>query len=168
MRAAACALDMLQAMNRFDSLKTPAGNPLPLALKAGVAGGQVRRFRVGNPLIQYIDVLAGSTLGRVAAAEQQASQGELVVDALTLTRLGNKLEIAAPDESNRTAQLGRSAGGAVVTKLKVQVKRSPWPTYGRFEQMLAGEWRLTERQMRPWLLPPVYTRLRSGQGRFFG
>ena len=47
----------------------PRAGQVTLAVKVAVATGPARRFLVGDPTIQVIDVLAGATLDRLAAAE---------------------------------------------------------------------------------------------------
>ena len=53
-------------------------------MKVAVAAGHARRFVVGDPDIQLIDVLAGALMDRLAAAEHHAERGEVVLDAATL------------------------------------------------------------------------------------
>ena len=90
LRATACGLAMQQAMGQFVALKIPSGGTVSLAMKAGVATGPVRRFLVGDPQIQYIDVLAGATLDRMATAEHQAHKGEVVVGPEVTPQLGEQ------------------------------------------------------------------------------
>jgi len=68
-RAAACGLAMQQVMRRFASIPLHGGETASLALKVAVASGPARRFQVGDPAIQVMDVLAGATLQRMAEAE---------------------------------------------------------------------------------------------------
>ena len=46
--ALACALQMQETMEQFQSVPVPQGGPVSLAMKAAVAAGPVRRFLVGN------------------------------------------------------------------------------------------------------------------------
>jgi len=157
-RAIASGLAMLQTQHTFS--KPSTGETLSLALKVGVATGPARRFRVGNPLVQYIDVLAGTTLNRMAAAEKQARQGQLVVDATTAGKLKDLVQISHWLGAGQAEAVSDSTDFAIVTALTEPVETTPW---------LGGRsigWRLTETQTRPWLLPPVYTRLRSEQAPF--
>ncbi|RME46814.1 MAG: adenylate/guanylate cyclase domain-containing protein, partial [Caldilineae bacterium] len=78
-RAAACALAMQRAMAQFEHVETPAGVTVSLAMKAAVTTGSVRRFLIGAPDIQRMDVLAGATLDRMAEAEHHAMRGEVVI-----------------------------------------------------------------------------------------
>ena len=87
----ACALAQQAAMSAFATLPHPAGSgTLRLAMKAAIATGPARRFLVGDPAIQVLDVLAGATLLRMAAAEHLAAPGEVVVDAATLAAGGGR------------------------------------------------------------------------------
>jgi class 3 adenylate cyclase/tetratricopeptide (TPR) repeat protein len=153
LRATACALAMQRTMGQFAEVETPSGSAVSLAMKAAVATGPVRRFLVGNPQIQTMDVLAGAMLDRMAAAERQAERGEVVVEAWTISRLGDRVTIAEWREDTEAGERF-----AVVSGLKCQVKEAPWPTLPASA--------LTEEQVREWFLPPIYERLRSGQGQF--
>src|SRR5262249_43706179 len=93
LRALACALAMQEALSYFATIETPSGTSVTLAIKVAVAAGPVRRFLIGDPHIQLIDVLAGATLSRLAAAEQQAAKGEVVVGAELAAELAAELII---------------------------------------------------------------------------
>lgn len=153
LRAIACGLAMQQAMGQFTALKTPSGQTISLAMKVAVATGPVRRFLVGVPEIQYIDVLAGATLDRMAAAEHHANKGEVVVAPEVIIQLNRALQITA----FRTDPDGQSFG--VIGGLSNTISPQPWPAQGPA---------LNEEQVRPWLLPPVYERLNAGKGEFLG
>ena len=151
--AAACALRMQQAMDRFVNVATPSGQSLSLAMKAAVATGSARRFLVGDPDIQVMDVLAGSILDRLAAAEHQADKGQVVLDPTTEAALGSAIRIEGWHEDEETGQRF-----GIVMGLTNDVRPLPWaPVHPNA---------LTEEQIRPWLLPSVFERLRSGQGEF--
>ena len=142
---------MQRAMARFGGVSLPSGGLVTLALKAAVASGPARRFVVGDPTIQRIDVLAGAALDRVATVERLAHRADVVLSPESAPALGESaliVEWRADD-----------AGGAhypVVGGLMAPVATAPWPA-------LAPE-ALGEEQLRPWLLAAVYTRLRAGQG----
>src|SRR5262245_29136780 len=57
LRAATCALALQEAMRSFATDRLPDARTTALALKVAVASGPARRFVVGNPGIQLIDVL---------------------------------------------------------------------------------------------------------------
>jgi class 3 adenylate cyclase/tetratricopeptide (TPR) repeat protein len=79
-RAAACGLAMQAALGREGLIATPGGLEVRLALKVAAAVGSARRFVVGDPEIQLIDVLAGGLVDRLAELEQLAEQGAVLLD----------------------------------------------------------------------------------------
>jgi predicted ATPase/class 3 adenylate cyclase len=153
LRATACALAMQQAMSRFATVTLPSGDCIALAMKAAVATGTVRRFLVGDPQIQLIDVLAGAILDHLAAAEHHAQKGEVVLDPAAAASLGDAAQVAAWRDDGDSGQRFGVLGG-----LTQPVEPSPWPP-------LPSD-ALGDDQVRPWLLPSIYERLRSGQGEF--
>jgi adenylate cyclase len=146
LRATAAALAMQEAIAREGQISTPGGLLVQLELKVAVAVGQVRRFVVGDPEILLIDVLAGAPLDRLAAAERHAERGEVVLDEAAVASLGDRVVLA---ETRSGGEVG------VVRRLAVPVASSPLPAPPR---------ELAPDEVRPWLLPPVYERLRSGRG----
>lgn len=155
-RATACALAMQGAMRAFAAVPVPGSDPVPLALKVAVASGPARRFLVGDPRVQIIDVLAGATVTRVAVAEQLAEPGEVVVDPATWARLGDGARAAAFRDPPESAGPERDPY-AVVVGLRGEVPRTPWPP-------LTGA--PSAERLRPWVLPAVYERVQAGLGEF--
>lgn len=151
-RAIAAAQAMQVAMQPFVSLQLGPGEGIPMGLKTAVASGAVRRLRVGDPVVQTIDTLAGATLDRLAEVGYLARAGELLVDEETQARLRKLLRIGKWRTGKET---GRRA--AVVSSLKAPVELLP-----QASQLPP----LTEEQVRPWLLPAVFARLQSGLGEF--
>ena len=88
-RAVASGLAMQDAMRREGSVTTPGGLSFQLELKVAIAVGPARRFVVGDPEIQLIDVLAGALVDRIAAVEQLAEKGEVLVHESALAALGH-------------------------------------------------------------------------------
>ncbi|MEZ4517038.1 MAG: tetratricopeptide repeat protein [Chloroflexota bacterium] len=148
-RAVACALAMQEAMKPFATVLTPAGMPITLAIKVAVAVGPARRFIVGRPDIQLIDVLAGVTLDHVASAEKHAEKGEVVLHESAVHPLDNLLQIV---EWRIDDEKGDQF--AVVNGLMQLPDPKPYPP-------IPSE-ALAEEELRPWTLPPVYERLHSG------
>ena len=107
----------------------------------------MRRFPVGDPRVQRLDVLAGATVFRMAEAEHQAEKGEVVVGAEVVTNLGDLLDRARVAAGRKTA--GRASRWSA--GLTGPVAADPWPP------LAPGA--LTEEQVRPWLLAAVYQRL---------
>ena len=73
-----CATAMQGEMARFLALSTPDGQSHALSMKIGLAYGPVRRLLAGQPQAGLFDLLVGPTLDRMAAAEHQAAQGEII------------------------------------------------------------------------------------------
>ncbi len=145
-RAVACALAMQEAMRPFATIYTPAGTPITLAIKVAVAVGPARRFEVGDPDIQIIDVLAGRTLDDVANAEKMAEKNEVVVTEQVVRVLDDAVLVASWRVDAATG-----ARFAVVEALTVQPSTAPFPPLPPDA--------LTDEQVRPWALAPVYRRL---------
>jgi predicted ATPase/class 3 adenylate cyclase len=148
-RATACALAMQSTIDRVGRLVTPAGSSVRVELKVAVAVGHARRFLVGDPGIQLIDVLAGQLIDTLAAAEHVAERGEVVLAASAREALGARVETG--DE--RLDEEGERCW--VVERLTVPVDDAPLPLLdGPLDDDLVAE----------WLLPPVYERMRTGRG----
>ena len=61
-------------------------------MKAAVASGAIRRFVVGDPAIQWLDVIAGAPLARMAEAEHFAEKGGVVADGDTARAVEDRIE----------------------------------------------------------------------------
>ncbi|NJN54130.1 MAG: AAA family ATPase [Anaerolineae bacterium] len=152
LRAVACALAMQQAMAQFATILIPSGKTVTLAVKTAVSLGPVRRFMVGDPAIQRLDVMGGETVEWLTAAEHMAGKGEVVLTPQTAVALQPHLLIhewrKSPDNDEQFA---------VVQELLTAVPPQPWPPLPH---------PLAEEQIQPWLLPTVYDQLRHGSGEF--
>ena len=155
LKATACALAMQQAMLQFDRVETPSGLVVSLSMKAAVATGPVRRFLVGDPAIQLLDVLAGATLDRMAEGEHLAQRGEVVLAPSAVAQLGGRALIREWRENDDGDRFG------VISGLLAEVPPDPWPELSDEEMV-----KVTEEKQRAWLLPPVYERLMTSSGRF--
>jgi class 3 adenylate cyclase/tetratricopeptide (TPR) repeat protein len=146
-RACAAALEMQRAMAAFAHLDYPGG-AITLAIKTAVAAGPIQRHLVGDPSRRLIDVLAGALLDRLAQTEQHATQEEVLLDAASASGWAEWLQGEWVERGEaryfRVQALGR------------EVSPSPAET----------EFSLPDDLVRPWLLPPVYARIHSQQGRF--
>ncbi|MCW5851389.1 MAG: tetratricopeptide repeat protein [Anaerolineae bacterium] len=151
--ATACALAMQRAMRAFEGMPVPGSPLIALGLKTTVAAGPIRRFLVGDPSIQRIEVLAGATMVRLAQAASLTKQGEVVVDEATSAHLADALQI----QTHRPGPPDAPAC-AVISGLRAPIQPTPWPPLP--PDALPAE------QLRPWLLPPVYARLQAGLGDF--
>jgi class 3 adenylate cyclase/tetratricopeptide (TPR) repeat protein len=153
-RAAASGLAMLAAIEREGRVTTPGGQEFQLALKVAAAVGPASRFVVGDPDIQYMDVLAGGLVDLMAEAEHLAEEGEVVLHESALATLGGRVEIG---ETRRSPEAG-SVG--VVERLLEAVPEVRTAGSETEEEELPAE------LSRPWLLPVVYERLSTGRGEF--
>ena len=150
-RAVACALAMQEVMEDVGAMTTPGGSEERLAMKVAIAVGPARRFVVGDPALQLLDVLAGRLVDDLAAAEQHARRGEVVLDESALEALGDGVVLG---ERRRDPGSGREV--AVVTGLRSALEEGPVDEVDP----------LPEDLVRPWLLPAVYERMRTGRGEF--
>lgn len=152
-RAVACALAMQNTMLAFSQVRTVAGTVVSLELKTAVSTGRVRRFLVGDPKFQVIEVLCGEPLDRLAAAEHHANRGEVVVDTLTAAELHDQVVFG-----EQRGEIGSEPSTIVVQALNHDVSDKPWgPLPSK---------RLSKNLVRPWLLKAVYDRLLQGKGEF--
>lgn len=153
LRATACALEMQDRLEKYANITLPSGVQFHLAMKTAVVRGSARRFLIGDPDIQRIDVLAGETLDRLAAIEQLAKQGETLLETAIYNDYKQHLTLKAVCKNKEG-----SITCAVVTNLTLDVPEKPWPEFG------VGTFGFEK--MKQWLLPTVYNRLISGQGDF--
>ncbi len=149
-RATACALAMQEVMSRVGVVRTPGGELIGLAVKIAVAVGQVHRFVVGDPQVQLIDVLAGSLMDSLAAAEQQSLPGEVVLDSGAVESLGDRVVLRETREGD-AGKVG--VVGSLVEEIFPPDTPARWP-------------HLPEETTRQWLLPPVWERMVEGRGEF--
>ena len=94
--------------------------------------------------------LAGQLLDEMAEAEHHASGGEVVLGPSALESLGDQIELLKLTENDQRF--------AIVKGLNSEIAFQPWPEL--------KENALTDEQLQPWLLAPVFERLQSGQGEF--
>ncbi|HSC97437.1 MAG TPA: adenylate/guanylate cyclase domain-containing protein, partial [Casimicrobiaceae bacterium] len=151
LRATACALAMQRTMAGLAEVATPGGTVLRLAMKAAVAVGYARRFLVGDPDIQLIDALAGGIVDGLAAGEQLAKPGEVLLDAFALAALGDRVVIGETREDGQ----GRRYG--VVDCLACEVPATP---------RISSNEPLPDEVVRRWLLPGIYERVAAGEADF--
>ena len=146
--AVACALRMQSSMDAFAHVPMPDGSSVTLAVKVSVSSGPVRRFAVGDPRVQRIDVIAGETVARLAVTEAMAGKGEVAVDARTAENIQRVLRVREwrDDGDDRVAIV--DAVDAVRPSLSIDSSTSG----------------ADEASLRPWLLPVVFERLQARQG----
>ena len=152
LRAATCALAMQETMGNLQQVVTPSGTVVQLGMKVGIAVGAARRFLVGDPAVQRMDVLAGRLIDQLADAEHHAHRGEVVLADSALAALGDRAEIGEERVDERS---GRRFG--LLARLKERAPETP---------VQATEAPLREEIVEEWVLPAVLERLRAGRREF--
>lgn len=156
LRAAMTAVQLQRAMQQFARVELPDGGTVSLGMKVAVACGPVRRFAVGDPRVQRLDILAGAVMEHVAACEGAAARGEITVDARTARRLGARLEV---HEWRRLPPGVEPGEVAVVIGVNAEVAPRPVEVPRHFPPDAAA-------RLLPWLVPEVGRRIVSGQDVF--
>lgn len=144
-----------------------AGRPeeVQLAVKVAVVHGRARRFLVGDPSIQRIDVLAGHTLDRLAACERSTRPGEVVVDLHLRNALDLPSRTERRDEATGLHVAVLDAPASTPTPLQYEPAAGPDPTgdpsVDSAEDSVADDaadaaWAAT------WVLPAVRERMLAG------
>ena len=143
----ACGLALQRVIDRVGLRRSPNGKEFRLRLKVALAVGPARRFVVGEPDVQLIDVLAGRLMDRLAAAEHEAQPGEVLVDSATAATLAGRLRLADEHRDGAEVVVG------LVEEVARPAPRAPFTA-------------LPDEVVRQWLLPRVFERMSAGQGEF--
>lgn len=151
-RATACACALQQAMQPFGAVALPHGATAALTLKVAVTTGPARRFVVGDPAIQRMDVLVGTTIARTSTAEHLAQKGDILLDEATVQALGAGLSVRAWRTDHKAQERF-----AVIMHYADQVAAFVAPE-------LAS--RVDAADLQTWVLRSVYQREQSEQGAF--
>jgi predicted ATPase len=144
---------MREAMGQFAAIDMPSGATAALKVKIAIASGPVRRFLLGNPHMQHLDVLAGATLDRLGALLDLAEHDDVLADTQALAQVGEAALVAGWREHARAG-----VRAAVIGGLEQPAPDSPWPA------LIAKH--LPDASVRPWLPAPVYSWLRASPDRF--
>lgn len=152
-RAVACGHAIVQTMAMLSALTLPDGSLVNLGIKVSVASGSARRFLVGDPTIQYWDLLAGDPVERVVDGEHLISKGELIVDSATVEAVEQLVQVAEWRSAEPTDEQF-----AVVANLRREVEPLVW-------QDPEGPG-LSEDTLRSWMLPAIYDQLKGGVEEF--
>ena len=153
-RAAACALLMQGVFAAFGAVTLPSGGIVTLAIKVAIACGPARRFVVGDPAIQCIDVLAGTTLERMAAAAQVAHRAEVLLSPECLPALSDEALIV--EWRSGTAGEPEGTRYPVIGGMLAPVPDTPWPPLAHYA--------IPDEQLRSWVLPVVYSAFQADRG----
>ena len=138
-KAVTCAHGMQLDMQEFSEL----------SLKVAITSGESRRLVVGDPDIQLMDTLAGSTVARLATADRLARKAEIIMDERTVRAVGDKIQIR-----EQRADTDTSEEFFVLDALHMLAEPLLFPqTNGDSLQL---------DKLRPWLLSAVYQREQAG------
>lgn len=151
--AVACGMSLQRRMRAYTKITLPDKSTTALSLKVSIASGAARRFVVGDPNIQYIDVIAGTTITRTATGEHLAQKGEVLIDQGIADTLGDLLTVQ--EWRNDTASGNRFGIVAAITHL-IETPIISFLDIGSF----------FPEELRPWLPAPLYEREQMGQGSF--
>lgn len=100
--AAACARQMLAFLSALPPLEMAGGATVKIGLKVAITSGTARRLCVGNPDLQFIDLLTGHTVLRAAEIEKGAATGEVLFDDATRALLVQvRGEVDPPPRTDR-------------------------------------------------------------------
>jgi adenylate cyclase len=164
--AVACALALQQAMQQFAAIALPDGTTTALALKVAIASGPARRFVVGDPAIQLLDTLAGATVSRMAAGEHLARPGEVLIDEVTATGLGDAIAITEWRSNEQTGERFAVIAATTDERAAPRDKQLATSSIVYRPSSLAVEDGLDGETLRSWLLPAIYERHQAGLGEF--
>lgn len=160
LRATTCALGMQRAMTQFASIATPDGKTIELALKIALTTGTVRRFYVGDPQIQLLDIMAGSAMQELAVIIPKLKRGEIRVGPGTMAQIAHQLMIAK-DHGESIMKMS----SPIVTGLKMDfVAQKMLAAIGTTVQ--DDNVALPPGEARPWLNGPVFERVQQNRGEF--
>jgi adenylate cyclase len=148
-RAVHCAFALQSAMSTFTAISLPNNTTINLALKVSVATGPIRRFVLGDPAVQYLDALVGTTVMRTSTAERLAEKGEVLVDEATVNLLGDSLVIK---EWRRDQDQGERF--AVATSYAAEPASPVLPPIPAPPP---------DSKLRPWINAAIYEREQAGQ-----
>ncbi len=127
-----------------------AEHQLGVQIKIVIATGPAHRYIVGDPGIQLLDMLAGSTVSKVTAAEKMLKPGEMVVSREVADRYQSLLSLGKP------LATGGGDGFVQVASFAGTVNPEPWEAAAPLPSSILSQ----------WMLAPVYEKIRLGEERF--
>lgn len=138
------------------TVQVDAETTVELGIKIALAAGRVRRFVVGDPAIQLIDVIGGLPVDLTGMGEQLAMRGETLVASSMLPYL------PGVPTGDRRMREGRMF--ALIPGLRQVFSADP---NGSPASSAPIGVTIAAEQVRPWLLPDVADRLATVDERFW-
>jgi class 3 adenylate cyclase len=149
--AVACGLSLQSMMRAYAKIILPGNSSTALTLKVAIASGAARRFIVGDPKVQRMDVIVGATITRTSTAEHHAHSDDVILDEATVNVLGSAVTV----QEWRTDENGEHF--AVVTQFP---GTDTVPSIHTTLQPLAAS------RLMSWMPYPVFEREQHGQETF--
>ncbi|MGE5377362.1 MAG: adenylate/guanylate cyclase domain-containing protein, partial [Bacteroidota bacterium] len=149
-RAVTAAFEMQKSLLAVSKFSLPDNRSVTLEIKSAAACGTVRRFLIGDPQVRVFEVLGGTLLDEVSAAEGLAGKGQVVVSEKTATLLGKEASVLEQRQTKR----GQSV--SVLGDLHKMHEPAPWPDPPV----------LDKEQVKPWLHPFIFDYVSSDQELF--
>jgi len=157
LRAIACGLSIVQSVNDIGIIDIDGVEPVIVGVKVAVASGFMRRLNVGDPSIQFLDIMTGEA--SVALNQVIKEGGKEPPPLLVHESIAIKLEYHLQTKSWITTS-GELPKHVSVIGLHRENAEEPYTTLTNLTANIEPE------ILRPWLLQPIYERLESGNGRF--
>ncbi|MEZ4629719.1 MAG: adenylate/guanylate cyclase domain-containing protein [Deinococcales bacterium] len=173
LRAFSCALKLQGVMKNLNI--TIGEQAFELGLKVAVASGSFKRLIVGKKLLQ--DVLFGEALERITFAENLISKGEIALDTLSFERLYAQDNVLLKTFLNQALQtqgyylfpeavLKTQESHLAMTTLETQLHLDGINLLDTIKLDDIKDDKLEQEDLKAWLLPSVYERLKAGYGDF--
>lgn len=169
-RAAAAGLEMQEAVARLEPFIANGGLFFQPAIKVAIAVGAARRFVIGDPAIQRMDVLTGSVLEVLEKVGHLVERGMVLMESLAAAHLAASSSGIINSGEREDPTSGIRA--IIISSLIGPVLPDPWHEWKAQvidnTQAEAGISISEGDAFSPiytWLLPAVQQRLRAGKGR---
>jgi len=158
-RATACALAMHTRIEKYSFENIDLDAPLLLSIKTVASTGSVRRFLIGDPNIQLLEVIAGEAVDEISAGGRLVQPNESLISAKIVDELGDGVFEIDQDGDKPKRKVDERSGARflVISSLNKDMLPSPWPDL---------QTDLSAAQARPWLLLPVFEQIRTGKSHF--
>ncbi|MEM7330800.1 MAG: AAA family ATPase [Chloroflexota bacterium] len=133
-RAVSCALKMQSAIMNAERHVDDSNSSIRFNIKISITAGTVNRLLVGDPNIQYFEVIAGQLVDRLGIAEQLIEQEEIIVGREVLTAVSYDLNI-------KEWRLGPADEEyAVISNQNPTIETNPWEFQSIIEEQIAQKW----------------------------
>ena len=151
MLAISCAHMVNETISLFRNSHSSAGTRLDFDIKSIICSGSVRRFIVGDPEYQLIDVIAGSPIDRITFGAEILGRRELIVDQNTFDQIASYVDL----EEKRPI---KADNFYVIRKLRRSVQTASW------QEIFPAD--VTIQNEEQWVLKEVREFILDSQGTF--